>query len=157
MRVAKNPIDGQLYFSGLTGWQAGATREGSIQRLRFTGEKGVYLKDVKAREGRIELAFTSSIDPDSINHNSFTATAWNYRWSKEYGSPPYNFSKPETRGKDEWKVEKMELREGSRKLILTIPELQICHNLKLDFHVRARNGGEFSGPVYLTIHQLPKS
>lgn len=157
MRVAKNPIDGQLYFSGLTGWQAGATREGSIQRLRFTGEKGVYLKDVKAREGRIELAFTSSIDPDSINHNSFTATAWNYRWSKEYGSPPYNFSKPETKGKDEWKIEKMELCEGSRKLILTIPELQICNNLKLDFHIRARNGGEFSGPVYLTIHQLPKS
>ena len=99
----------------------------------------------------------SSIDPDSINHNSFTATAWNYRWSKEYGSPPYNFSKPETKGKDEWKIEKMELREGSRKLILTIPELQICDNLKLEFHVRARNGGEFSGPVYLTIHQLPKS
>ena len=50
MRAAKSPVDGQLYYSGLTGWQAGATQEGSIQRLRYTGENGIYLKEAKARK-----------------------------------------------------------------------------------------------------------
>tara|TARA_B100001093_G_scaffold38481_2_gene32919 strand:- start:954 stop:4169 length:3216 start_codon:yes stop_codon:yes gene_type:complete len=157
MRAAKNPIDGQLYFSGLTGWQAGATREGSIQRLRYTGEKGIYLKEAKAREGRLELTFTESIDPNSIDLDSFSATAWNYRWSKGYGSPTYKLSTPEVRGIDEWEIHDTKISHEGRKVIVGIPELNPCHNLKLEFSVRGKNGAELSGPVYFTIHELPES
>ena len=40
LRAARNPKDGQIYYSGLTGWQAGGPKEGSIQRLRYTGKNG---------------------------------------------------------------------------------------------------------------------
>ena len=55
----------RLYYSGLTGWQAGATQEGSIQRLRYTGEKGIYLTKAKARKNRLQLTFTEPVSSES--------------------------------------------------------------------------------------------
>ena len=155
MRVAKNDIDGQLYYSGLTGWQAGATREGSIQRLRFTGEKGLYLKQAKARAGRLELVFDQAIDEGSIDLNSWAATAWNYRWSEKYGSPHLKVTEPDVEGTDTWKIKNIKVTDNGKRLIIEIPNLQPCHTLKLDFKVSAKDSSQLSGPAYFTIHQLP--
>jgi hypothetical protein len=37
MRGRFNPRDGQLYLSGLKGWQSSATRDGGLYRVRYTG------------------------------------------------------------------------------------------------------------------------
>ena len=157
MRAAKSPVDGQLYYSGLTGWQAGATQEGSIQRLRYTGEKGIYLTKAKARKNRLQLTFTEPVSSESINKESFSASAWNYRWSKGYGSPQLKASDPETRGIDELAIDSLELSDDGLTLTVQIPKLIPCHNLKLDFAVTGKNGSALSGPVYFTIHELPES
>ncbi len=157
MRAAKSPVDGQLYYSGLTGWQAGATQEGSIQRLRYTGKSGIYLTKAKARKDRLQLTFTEPISPKSINKESFTASAWNYQWSKGYGSPQFKPSEPETRGIDELEIDSLELSDDGLTLTVEIPNLNPCHNLKLGFAVKGENGAELSGPVYFTIHELPES
>src|SRR5688500_10771925 len=39
MRARFHPIDGQLYVAGLKGWQTGGTRDGCLQRVRYTGGK----------------------------------------------------------------------------------------------------------------------
>ena len=157
MRAAKSPVDGQLYYSGLTGWQAGATQEGSIQRLRYTGEKGIYLTEAKARKNGLQLTFTEPVKPDSVIKESFSASAWNYKWSKGYGSPQLKTSDPEIRGIDELAIDSLELSEDGRTLTVQIPKLIPCHNLKLGFSLRGQNGAELSGPVYFTIHELPES
>jgi hypothetical protein len=157
MRAAKSPVDGQLYYSGLTGWQAGATQEGSIQRLRYTGEKGIYLTEAKARKNRLQLTFTEPVKPDSVIKESFSASAWNYKWSKGYGSPQLKASDPEIRGIDELAIDSLELSDDGRTLTVQIPKLIPCHNLKLGFSLRGQNGAELSGPVYFTIHELPES
>ncbi len=152
MRVAKNPADGQLYFSGLTGWQAGATREGSIQRLRYTGDDGLYVVAARARRGRLELTFNQPLDPAVTgNMDSWQATAWNYRWSRQYGSPHLKVTEPGVEGADTFAISAGRLTGDGRKLVVTIPELQPCHTLKLDFSV-----GEIQGPLYFTIHELPE-
>jgi hypothetical protein len=157
MRAATNPIDGLIYYSGLTGWQAGATQEGSIQRLRHTGKKGIYLREAKARKNRLELTFTDPVNPDSIKKDSFAASAWNYRWSRGYGSPTFKISDPETRGDDKLSIESIDFSKDGKKLIVQIPDLSPCHNLKLDFEVNGKNGASLVGPVYFTIHKLPES
>jgi mono/diheme cytochrome c family protein len=157
MRAAKSPVDGQLYYSGLTGWQAGATQEGSIQRLRYTGKTGIYLTEAKARKDRLQLTFTEPVSSESINKESFSASAWNYRWSKGYGSPQLRASEPETRGIDELAIDSLELSDDGLTLAVGIPKLIPCHNLKLNFAVTGKNGAELSGPVYFTIHELPES
>ena len=155
LRVAKNPIDGQLYYSGLTGWQAGATREGSIQRLRFTGEKGLYLQKAIARKGRLELSFNSPVK--DVSDDGWDATAWNYRWSKQYGSPHFKVSEPGVEGVDTLTIKNIDRAKDGRTLIVNIPDLQPCHTLKLNFSVKGEDATELSGPVYFTIHELPSS
>ena len=157
MRAAKSPVDGQLYYSGLTGWQAGATQEGSIQRLRYTAEKGIYLTEAKARKDRLQLTFTERVKPGSIAKESFTASAWNYQWSKGYGSPQLKPSDPLTRGVDELSIDSIALSDDGLTLTVGIPQLSPCHNLKLGFAVTGENGAELSGPVYFTIYKLPES
>ena len=157
MRAAKSPLDGQIYYSGLTGWQAGATQEGSIQRLRYTGKTGIYLTEAKARKNRLQLTFTEPVKPDSVTRESFSASAWNYKWSKGYGSPQLKASDPETRGIDELAIDSLELSDDGLTLTVQIPKLIPCHNLKLDFAVTGKNGSALSGPVYFTIHELPES
>ena len=154
MRAAKNPVDGQLYFSGLTGWQAGATREGSIQRLRFTGEDGLYLIDAKARPGRVELTFSEPLA--SADTTSFEAEMWNYRWSRKYGSPHLKVSEPETEGADALEIGNGKFEDQGRKLVVPMPGLRPCHTLKLTFSVQGKNGAALAAPVYFTIHRLPE-
>lgn len=156
LRIAKNPVDGQLYTSGLTGWQAGATREGSIQRLRYNDDGGIYLVDAKARDRQLELSFNRPVDPASVaNLKAWSAEAWNYRWSQQYGSPHLKVSDPGTEGADAWKIASVELSEEGRKLTVRIPDLQPCHTLKLEFEVAGRDGGQLGGPLYFTIHGSP--
>ena len=156
MRVAKKQVDGQLYYSGLTGWQAGATREGSIQRLRFTGGPGLYLLQAKARMGRLELVFSEPLDERAPDGPGWAATAWNYRWGKRYGSPHYKLSEPDVEGSDPLTISGMHLTDGGRRLTVKVPDLQPCHTLKLDFKVKGKGGTELAGAVYFTIHALPE-
>ena len=154
MRVAKNPVDGQLYYSGLTGWQAGATREGSIQRLRFTGKEGLYLKAAKARAGRLELVFNAPVE--NLNEGSWEATAWNYRWSDQYGSPHFKVSEPGVEGLDTLKISGFEQKDKGHRIVIKIPDLEPCDTLKLEFSVNGKNKTSLSGPLYFTIHELPE-
>lgn len=158
MRLATNPADGQLYFSGMTGWQSGATREGSIQRLRHTGEEqGLYLTDARARNGRLELEFNRPLDPDSVSDVSgWSAVAWNYVWSQGYGSPHMKVTDPGERGTDEFAIDGVELDADGTRLTVRINDLQPCHTLRLGFSVTGAESGELSGPLYFTIHELPE-
>ena len=156
MRAAVNPKDGQLYFSGLTGWQAGGSKEGSIQRMRYTGEEGLYLLDAKSRQGRIELTFSEALDRSKLDPSTWKLEAWNYRWSKGYGSPQFLPSRPEEQGTETWGIDGHELADEGRRVILRVRDLQPCHTLKLDFSVTDSAGLSLEGPVYFTIHRLPE-
>ncbi|MCO8121660.1 c-type cytochrome [Stieleria sp. TO1_6] len=156
MRLAKDPADGQLYFSGLTGWQAGATREGSIQRMRYTGGDGLYLLAAKARQGRLELTFNQPLDPALTDFSQWTVQAWNYKWSAQYGSPHFKVSEPGVEGMDVWEIDDVQLSGDGIKAVIKVPDLQPCDTLKLDFTVNAKDATSLSSPLYFTIHNLPK-
>lgn len=157
LRIAKNPIDGQLYYSGLTGWQAGATREGSIQRLRYTGEPGIYLISAKARAGRLILNFNRPVNPASLKDiSSWKAEMWNYKWSSGYGSAHYLVTQPGVEGTDSLTISDTHLSEDGMQLILSVPDLQPCHTLRLNFSLQGKDAGQLEGPLYFTIHELPE-
>ena len=156
LRVAKNPVDGQLYYSGLTGWQAGASREGSIQRLRYTGKEGIYLEEAKARRGRLELTFSEPVPQGGVDQTKWAVSAWNYRWSKRYGSPKFKVSEPGEEGTDSFEIADIERVGDGRKIVVQVPELQPCHTLELEFSVAGEGSRKLSGSVYFTIHELPE-
>ena len=115
------------------------------------------MKQAKARENRLELTFTETVEPEKLDPSSFAASAWNYRWSKGYGSPTFMLSEPDTRGTEELTIQDLSLSQDGKTLLVAIPGLQPCHNLKLDFAVTGANGSGLKGPVYFTIHKLPQS
>ncbi len=158
MRLATSPVDGQLYFSGMTGWQSGATREGSIQRMRFTGgDEGLYLLNARAREGRLELEFNRPVDPASLDDLSgWKAEAWNYVWAQRYGSPHMKVTQPDVEGTDVFAIDGAELSADGTRLTVRIGALQPCHTLRLNFSVAGSDSGHLEGPLYFTIHELPE-
>ncbi len=155
LRMAKSPADGQLYFSGLTGWQAGATREGSIQRLRYTGDEGLYLLDANAREGKLTLRFNRPLNANTVARiGQWKASMWNYKWSRAYGSPMFKVTEPGVEGIDDLELSDARIGSDGTELTIVAPDLSPCHTLKLEFSVEDRDGKVLDGPVYFTIHEL---
>lgn len=79
MRGRFNPIDGQLYVSGLRGWQTRAVRDGCFQRLRYTGGPIHLPSRVETFTNGIRLSFTDPLDPDvASNPDNYFVEQWNY-------------------------------------------------------------------------------
>ena len=91
MRLRMNPVDGQLYGTGLSGWQ-GPTggADGCLQRLRYTGEEVQMIDHVRIVPEGIELTLTFPVDDETAtNSNSYRAEMWDYLWSRRYGSDQF--------------------------------------------------------------------
>src|SRR5262249_1513081 len=59
MRGRFSPHDGQLYVVGQNGWTTSATHDGCFQRIRYTGKPLNIPVAMHAKEGAIELSFSS--------------------------------------------------------------------------------------------------
>jgi hypothetical protein len=53
MRGRCHPVDGQIYVSGLRGWQTDGTRNGGFYRVRYTGKARPYRKTVSSHARRL--------------------------------------------------------------------------------------------------------
>ena len=153
-RGRMSPHDGQLYLSGLKGWTTTAVRDGCLQRVRFTGEAKAEStfcpNSYKVFTNGIELGFTHPVDPQSIQSTSFTVQAWNYRYSKNYGSPEFKISNPNQQGRDQWLVQSVRMLDGNRKLFLEIPELKVADQVAIGIKVGAEKS-KYDGTLYATI------
>ncbi len=156
MRGRFNPHDGQLYVSGLRGWQSRAIRDGCFQRLRYTGRPLHLPIRVKTYENGIKLTFTESLDPDfAQNPDKYFAQQWNYRWSKEYGSPDYSVKNPAQLGRDEVVVESATLMDDGHAVFLEMPGRQPVMQLSITWLLRSAAGVRFRGQYAHTINVEP--
>ncbi len=72
MRLRTNPVDGQVYGTGLFGWQGPAGgRDGCLQRLRSVGGPVRLIEDVPVTPVGIDVSFSFPLDAASAR----TATA----------------------------------------------------------------------------------
>ena len=63
MRARVNPADGQVYATGLSGWQGPpGGQDGCLQRLRYAGKAGKFLVDLKVRKDGLALRFNFALD-----------------------------------------------------------------------------------------------
>ena len=140
--------------SSLLVWIFGITRNTVNRRFRPV-RPPIESLDATAREGRLELTFSEPINREQVDLSKWQVEAWNYRWGKQYGSPHFKPSQSDQQGTEIWSVGGFELEDGGRRLVLSVPDLQPCDTLKLDFSVAA---GELAldGPVFFTIYHRPK-
>jgi glucose/arabinose dehydrogenase len=164
MRGRFNPRDGQLYLAGLRGWQSSAARDGTFQRVRYTGKTVQSVRAMRVTSQGIELDFTVPLDRDLAEDlDSYNIQQWNYRWSKEYGSDLYSPSEPEEviGKKGSLKGERLAvaaavLSDDGKTVALSIPSIAPVMQIAIELDLESRAGGPIVQQIYGTINSVPE-
>lgn len=155
MRAAVNPRDGQVYVTGLTGWDTESTElEGCLQRIRYTGESGTMLIGARATRGGIELEFSGPIDTAALSPGNFEIERWNYRRTADYGSDHWSVDNPDREGHDTLRVAAASAGASANRVRLDIEDMRPADTLRVHFTLKSANQTTFRETVYLTVHRL---
>lgn len=157
MRGEFHPRDGQLYVVGCQGWQTAAARDGSFQRVRWTGKKLPLPIAWEAHPHQLLLRFNEPLDRSTVEDTgSYAVEAWNYRYASQYGSKDWSVRDPNREGRDSWEVQSATLDADGHTVRLEIPELRPVMQFGLKFNLDAADGTPAAGEMYGTLHRLRK-
>jgi len=156
MRLRGNPADGQLYGTGLSGWQGPADgADGCLQRLRYTGQPTKMIESTRVTSDGIERRFNFAVDAETARDpQSWQLEMWDYRWSRQYGSDQYSVLRPGEKGRDDLIVQSV-TQVDDRTLRLLIPNLSVCDQVSLKVNFKEATGERFVEHLYLTINAMP--
>jgi glucose/arabinose dehydrogenase/mono/diheme cytochrome c family protein len=157
MRARFNPADGQVYATGLSGWQGPADgKDGCLQRLRYTGRPIKLLDDVEVRSGGLGLRFNFELSPAGARDPaSYHLEQWNYLWTSNYGSDQYSVEHPGQKGHDQLMIQEVQLAPDRRSVVLVIPGLRPVNQVEIRLDLAAADGERFHELAYLTINAIP--
>jgi hypothetical protein len=150
-----NPKDGQLYVCGLDGWQTAARKDGSFERVRYTGGQAFMPKSLNAHKNGLWIEFTAPVDSGiASDPTSYEISQWQYRWSSEYGSPEYSIREPNRIGHDSVHIEKVSVSDDGRSVFLHIPEIKPVMQMEIRMDLAPAGGKKTARTIYNTIHRL---
>lgn len=159
MRGRVNPRDGQVYATGMNGWNENGRpglKDNGIQRVRYTGKSFRMVSDCQTKSDRLRLTFNFPVDVASASKsNSYSVEQWNYKWRPSYGSEMYHPITDEV-GKQSLEVVEAIVSDDRRSVDLRLSDLRPVNQLHLKLDVNDSNGEPFSEEVYWTINRLPK-
>lgn len=163
MRGRFNPADGQLYVVGLRGWQTNGAKDGSFQRVRYTGKPMKRLVGVAFQKESIELTFSCKLDRKSAEDlENYNIEQWNYRWTENYGSDLFSVEDPGKKlgGKgtlrgDRVKIDSAQLSPDGTKVTLKTQPLQPVMQIAINIDIEDAEGHEVIQDFYGTINKLP--
>ena len=148
--------DGHLYIAGLTSWQSVGEDDGSFHRVRYTGEPLQMPTGLFVKSNGLEIRFSDSLDPNSVQVENFTIEQWNYRWIESYGSPRYSVKDPEALGTDPVPIQSVELATDGRTVFVEIPGIHPVMGMSISYTLNAVDGTEVSHEIYNTINRVPE-
>ncbi|MDH3583809.1 MAG: hypothetical protein OER86_06305, partial [Phycisphaerae bacterium] len=155
MRARFHPGDGQLYVSGLQGWQTSGARDGCFQRVRHTGKKVYLPTGLNVTRSGLRLHFDQPLDRKYVEDiESYAVEIWNYRWTKGYGSKQYLVSDPNKTGHDKVEVKSAKLLPDGKSVFVELAEVKPVMQMSIAFDLRAADGTKMRGTIYNTIHVM---
>jgi hypothetical protein len=156
MRGRFHPGDGQLYVSGMKGWVTNAVRDGSFQRVRYTGAPVALPVGWAVEAGRLRVRFEVPLDRETAQDpDRWSLEQWNYRSSEKYGSEDYSVAEPERKGHDGVDATSIRLSDDGKEVSLEIPGLRPVHQLRLRASLKTAAGAAFRAELVCTIHKVP--
>lgn len=155
MRGRFSPVDGQLYVSGMRGWQTAGSKSGALQRVRYTGKPVRMPAELNVHKNGVKLTFTCELDPGvAADKDAYTVLVWNYRWTGNYGSRHYSVQDPQKQGYDTLEIKSVKVSEDKRSVFLEIPEIKPVMQMQIGYGIDAADGTIVKGDVFSTIHEL---
>ncbi len=154
-RARFHPVDRQLYVVGSQGWGNYAFKDGSFERVRYTGKPVYYPTGFKIHANGIRIDFPQALadTPISPTRDVF-CQMWNYQYSQGYGSPEFSVRHPERLGHDRLTVRRVHLLENQRSLFVEIPDLVPAMQVHTRLHVPFRDGTRFATDLYASVLRL---
>ncbi len=158
MRARVNPMDGQVYATGLQGWNGGGRAgllDGGLQRVRYTGKPWHMVTDCKVEKDGLLIKFNFPLEPNSVTDvGSYEAEHWNYHWRSSYGSDRYS-PLTDKRGSERIKIESVTLGSDARSVKLNIRDMIPADQVQLKIRIKAADGTDFAEELYWTINHVP--
>ncbi|HMS17349.1 MAG TPA: hypothetical protein PKA37_10950, partial [Planctomycetota bacterium] len=170
MRARFHPLDGQLWVSGLKGWQTNAAKLAGFQRVRYTGETFASPRGFEVVEGGLKLTFTVPLDEElATDVESYEISHWNYVWGPQYGSPEVSADEPDEevlkkalssemhryQKRDAVPVESATLSADGRTVHLKIPTLKPVMQIRVKLDLESVDSKPMAFDIYGTIHHVP--
>ncbi len=155
MRGPFSPVDGQLYVSGLRGWQTAGSKDGALQRVRYTGKSANMPAALHVHKNGVRITFTDALDPKSAaDADSYGVLEWNYHWTGGYGSAHWSVKDPQKQGHDVLAVKSAHLSADRKTVFLEIPDIQPVMQMQITWNLDAADGAHIRQSVWNTIHVL---
>ena len=164
-RARFNTADGQLYVSGIKGWQTSASRDGAFQRVRYTGKPVHMPAELHVTKTGVDIAFTNALDPASATEvDNYAVTWFNIKWSAAYGSDLYSPTDPNKKYSakddkaafgDELQVKSAKLSPDGKTVSLEMPGIKPVNNMMITFKIKAADGSPISLQICNTINVMP--
>jgi hypothetical protein len=184
-RARFHPTDGQLYITGLRGWQTNAARDAAFQRVRYTGKPYEGPIGLKVIKDGVQLSFTAPVDKKlAADAENFAAQQWNYLWCSEYGSRDYKIAddfndrvkeynrlraapkrdgaaiqklfKSFEPGRTQTDIKAASVSEDGKTITLSIPGLKPSMQMLLKTRLKSATGAPLNLEVYNTINHVPE-
>jgi glucose/arabinose dehydrogenase len=158
MRARVNPADGQVYATGLSGWQGpDGGQDGCLQRLRYTGNSIKLLDDAKISAEGLGLKFNFALDrTNALDPSSYHLEQWNYHWAAKYGSDQFSVEHPEQKGHDQLVITAIKLSDDGQTVDLAISGLRPVNQIELRLDLAGADGERFKQLAYFTINAMPQ-
>jgi hypothetical protein len=155
MRGRVNPTDGQVYVSGLRGWQTDGAKDGGFYRVRYTGKPLHTPLELHALKDGVTIQFTGELEATSASDPaSYAVEQWNYTYSGNYGSPEVSVADPAMKKHDKVEIKSARLARDGKTVLLEIPGFQPANQMKIKMSLKAADGAAINQEIYSTVHKL---
>ena len=157
MRGRFSPFDGQLYVSGLKGWQTSGVRDGCLQRVRYTGKKVYLPTGLNVTNKGVTVTFDQPLDQELAEDlESWSVERWNYRWTKGYGSKEFKVTEPDKVGHDTVNVKSAKLSADKKSVFVELESVIPVMQMSIGYDLESEDGDEIRGSIYNTVHKMGK-
>lgn len=154
MRGRFNDSDGDLYVSGLFGWSSDKTDPGGFYRVRRSESVFPMPQGVRAVKDGLIIFFNDPIaTPDDMLTDAFNVEAWNYEWTRNYGSLQYDIKTGQA-GTTMLPIEEVQISGDRRMVWLHIPEMQPAMQMHVEWALEFENSAPRESFIHLSVHRL---
>jgi len=156
MRGRFNEHDGNLYLSGLRGWQTAAVQDGCFQRVRYKAWPLYLPVGYGVTSKGLHITFSEPLQRAlAENIDSYAIERWNYKWSSKYGSPDLSLKNPGHEGRDTVSLRRASLSEDGRTILLEVEDMQPAMQMKIRYNVKFASGKQVRSDLYATVNKVP--